>query len=66
MERTSKNPKTKNDTRLRFFVEFENAQEYEDYLRYENAQKSMLKKKGLRLKIFQAGMKQIIKSKKEV
>jgi len=47
--------------RARFFVQFESKEEYQEYLKYERAQ-SDVKKKALRLKIFKAGMKQIIKA----
>jgi len=61
MAENSKYMKEKAEGRARFFVQFENREEYEEYLKYERA-RSDIKKKALRLKIFQAGMKQIIKA----
>lgn len=57
----SKYMKEKAEGRARFFVQFEDRAEYEAYLKYEKSLSGM-KKKALRLKIFQAGMKQIIKT----
>ena len=57
----SKYMKDKAEGRARFFVQFEDHKEYQEYLKYEQSRSDM-KKKALRLRIFQAGMKQIIKA----